>query len=474
MSRPTIIRPQPGPQEMFARCPADVVFYGGAAGGGKTFSMLLECARHVDKPGWMPLMFRRVSPQITNPGGLWDDSHKVLAHLAGGQPVRGMLEWRFPSGAKVAFRHLQYESNVNDYQGAQSPLIIFDELTHFTRRQFLYMLSRARSSYGFHCRVLAGMNPCDPENPDEAWILDFVRWYVDMEGDGRPIPGRAGVIRHFVVVDGEVRWVEEGDTSHTGERPLSFAFIPAELADNLELTKVDPSYGARLASLTLDDQERLRKGRWNVATKGELFKNARWSFIDEAPSDLEWVRYWDQAATEATKKNPKPDYTAGALIATDEHGVYIRDCAYGQWGPAEKERRIRETAEMDGPDVEIVIEEEPGASGKTVVSDFQTRVLAGFTVWGDRPTGDKQTRTRPLVAMAERGNVHLVRGPWNAFFVRCASRYPKKPIDPIDAAAGGYGWLVSRDVPVQQDVHADSVDGERWNDSGWSDFGDMM
>ena len=135
------IRPQPGAQERFLSSVADIAIYGGAAGGGKSFALLMEPLRHIGNKHFGGVIFRRTSPQITNEVALWDEAGKLYP-LVYGEPRIGSLEYRFPIGASVSFRHLQHEDTIYDWQGAQVPFIGFDELTHFTKRQFFYMLSR--------------------------------------------------------------------------------------------------------------------------------------------------------------------------------------------------------------------------------------------------------------------------------------------------------------------------------------------
>jgi hypothetical protein len=86
-------------------------------------------------------------PQITNPGALWDESLNFYPRL-GGTPHLRLRKWRWPRGGKIKFSHLQFETTVYDWQGAQITLICFDELTHFSAHQFFYMMSRNRSTCG--------------------------------------------------------------------------------------------------------------------------------------------------------------------------------------------------------------------------------------------------------------------------------------------------------------------------------------
>ena len=150
MSSPFIatMSAQQGPQTDFLRSPADICIYGGAAGGGKTVGLILEPLRYVRRvANFTAVFFRRTTPQITNPGGLWDESQNFYPRL-GGTPHLGSREWRWRRGGKIKFAHLQFDNTVYDWQGAQITLIGFDELTHFTAHQFFYMVSRNRSTCG--------------------------------------------------------------------------------------------------------------------------------------------------------------------------------------------------------------------------------------------------------------------------------------------------------------------------------------
>lgn len=138
MSREKIIlAPQKGPQEKFLATSADVCIYGGAAGGGKTFGLLLEPLRHMKNRDFNAVIFRRNYTQVTSPGGLWDSSRKIYSLVQGSYPLKTpKLHWTFAKGATVNFAHLGSDDDCLDWQGSQITMIGFDELTHFTEYQF--------------------------------------------------------------------------------------------------------------------------------------------------------------------------------------------------------------------------------------------------------------------------------------------------------------------------------------------------
>ena len=135
------------------------------------------------------VVFRRDRQQVTNADGLWDEARTVYAGFDADVNKSDLVYTFQPAGATVGFAGLQYEDDVNKWQGSQICLLSFDELTHFTEYQFFYMLSRNRSASVVRSYVRATTNP-----DADSWVAGFIAWWIDPE-TGFPIPERAGVLR---------------------------------------------------------------------------------------------------------------------------------------------------------------------------------------------------------------------------------------------------------------------------------------
>ncbi len=436
------IRPQPGPQEAFLASPADVVIYGGTAGGGKSFGLLMEPLRHVTtNHAFAAVFFRRNTTQIKNPGGLWDESRGIYP-LSGGRATAHTLEWRWPFGGKVKFAHLEHESTVYDWQGAQIPLICFDELTHFTKAQFFYMLSRNRSTCGVRPYIRATTNP-----DADSWVKDFIAWWID-PNTGLAIPERSGVLRYFIRVNDAIVWgdsAEELRARHGRDvEPKSCTFILARLADNQILLAKDPGYKANLMAQNAVERARLLDGNWKVRPRSGMYFRREWCrIIDAPPADLTIARGWDLAATEQTENND-PDATASIKLGRSRstgrfvllHRTNIKA------GPHAVERAIVNTAAADGRGVVVRLPQDPGQAGKAQAQTL-TAKLAGYSVITTRPTGDKIVRFSPFSAQCEAGNVDVLRGDWNDDLFDALEAFPEAAHDDdVDACSEAFGHFV--------------------------------
>lgn len=268
------IEPQKGYQLKALSSKADIVIGGGAAGTGKTYSLLLEFLRHINNPLWGGVIFRRTSPQIRNEGGLWDTSMNIFTHVEA-VPRETSLEWKFPKGSKLKFSHLEYEKNKFDWQGSQIPFLGFDELTHFSESMFFYLLSRNRSVCGVKPYVRATCNP-DPD----SWVARLIEWWIDQDS-GYPISERDGVVRYFVREGSNYIWGDsyseviekawyflEEMVNKSGIDPSAFVksitFISGSIYDNKKLLEVNPEYLGNLASQDEQQKKILLDGNWKV------------------------------------------------------------------------------------------------------------------------------------------------------------------------------------------------------------------
>ncbi len=182
-------------------------------------------------------------------------------------------------------------------------------------------------------------------------------------------------------------------------------------------------------------------GGSNVANEGWF------PIIDILPhrSRLRKVRFWDLGATADAG-----DYTSGTLMSEDyETGiVYIEDIRRFQKSPKNTENVVKATADFDNSivsDVKVIIEQEPGSAGKTVVDHYVQDVLGKYIARGERVTGDKFVRAQPFFAAAEAGKVRLLRGAWNQDFIDEILQFPDGDHDDqVDSTSGAYNELITK------------------------------
>ena len=201
---------------------------------------------------------------------------------------------------------------------------------------------------------------------------------------------------------------------------------------------------------TLDELEAIRRtktGRvWAAQYQGEpepeggrTFEPAWVTLVSELPAEG-WVsiRAWDCAASQG-----RGDYSVGAKLGYHlSTGLFvIQDVVRGQWSAAQLLDKMRQTAQRDGYEVGIRVEQEPGSSGKLAV-DSVRRYLGDYLVKGVRATGSKESRWLPMAAAMEHGKLYVADGPWNGAFLDELTRVPgAKHDDQADAAALAYNEL---------------------------------
>ena len=257
--------------------------------------------------------------------------------------------------------------------------------------------------------------------PGGAVILIMTRWHED-DLAGRILASEDAASWEVVNLPAEA----EADDA-LGREPGA-ALWPARF-DVDDLARIRRVLGS--ASYTALYQQR------PMPAEGGMFRREWFDVVQEVPATARKVRYWDKAGTENDG-----DFTAGVLLAVDGDGVYyVCDVARGQWSALQRERVIRQTAEMDGTAVPVWVEQEPGSGGKESAA-ATIRALAGWTVRAERVTGDKMTRAMPLAAQCEARNVKLVRGAWNAALLDELTVFPQgKHDDQVDALSGAFAKL---------------------------------
>lgn len=433
---------------------ADVAIFGGAAGGGKSFVLEVIPLEHVDIPGFNCVIFRRESPEITNPGGLWDLAYELYYPL-GAKPKETDLSWDFWDLSKIKFSHMQRARDRFKHKGAQYVIVGFDEVDSFEEVQFWYILSRMRSMTGVKPILRATCNP-----DADSWVAKLIEWYIDQDS-GYAIPERSGVIRWFVQRGEGVKGLEwfaskrEALERYPHASPKSFTFIPSKLEDNQALLDKDPDYQSNLEALGKVERERLLHGNWKIRpAAGLYFQRSNIGIIKEkdVPQGLTWMRYWDLASSkekQKTAESGQPCYTAGALLAIDWEdqannkirAVYLKHMERFREAPGALEKRIKNIATQDKQSTYVGIERDPGAAGDITAHHFE-QMLLDFAVLTPRKTDNKIAAASPLSAQAENGKFFLVEGQWNDDFLTEAENFPdSKYKDQIDAAAGAFNEI---------------------------------
>jgi hypothetical protein len=226
--------PQPGPQSLAYESQADIVGYGGAAGGGKTDLLLgLALTRHTRS-----VIFRREATTLR------DMVFRSQAVIGEQGSFNGSINvWRdLPGGRILEFGGVKEESDVNNWRGRAHDGKFFDEATEFSEAQFRALIAWNRTTIpGQRCRVVACFNP--PTTALGRWVLSYWAPWLD---ETHPHPAKIGELRWFARLDDK-----------------------AKVSDNLFLRGT--TYEARLQSLP----EPLRSQLWLGDFRAGLRDDAR-------------------------------------------------------------------------------------------------------------------------------------------------------------------------------------------------------
>lgn len=254
--RNVVWSPQPK-QIQFMQRPEYEVLYGGAAGGGKSDSLLAEALRQVHIPHYRAIIFRKTYPQLSE---LIDRSQAIYSLAFPKARYNDSKHcWTFPSGAKIYFGSMQYSKDRTNYQGKRYDLIAFDELTHFTWEEYSYMFSRNRPSKSPKSKEKTRVYIRATTNPGgigHGWVKErFIS----------PVPPLTPIIDEVEVTTPEgVKQKIKRDR----------VFVPATVFDNKILLDEDPNYLGSLALLPEKERNALLYGDWDTFS-GQYFTEWR-------------------------------------------------------------------------------------------------------------------------------------------------------------------------------------------------------
>ena len=234
--------PQAGPQSEAFYSKADLLLYGGAAGGGKTsLSVGLSTTAHRST-----LFIRREAKQL---GGVLDEVAEIIDQRREGYSGQ-TNEWKIPPwdgiNRKIVFGSIPNAGDETRYQGRPRDLLVVDEAANCIESQVFFLMGWVRTTIkGQRCRTILCSNP--PTSAEGEWLI---RWFRPWLDPSHPNPAEPGDLRWFAVLDQEHTEVESGEPfMHNGEKiiPQSRTFIPARVQDNKYL--MDTGYVATLQAL---------------------------------------------------------------------------------------------------------------------------------------------------------------------------------------------------------------------------------
>jgi len=226
-----IFKANEGPQEDFLAAGETDVLYGGAAGGGKSYAMLVDPLRYAHRSAHRGLIIRRSMPELRE---LIDKSRELYPKAFPGCKYKEVEKlWNFPSGAKIEFGFLERDADVYRYQGQAYSWIGFDEITHLpTEFSWNYLASRLRTTDSeITCYMRCTANP---GGAGATWVK---KRYIDPSPPHESFEGADGLTRKF---------------------------IPARLQDNPYLA-TDGRYEKMLQALPPTQRQQLLEGNWDVA-----------------------------------------------------------------------------------------------------------------------------------------------------------------------------------------------------------------
>ena len=313
--------PLPGAQQRAFDSKADIVLFGGTAGPGKT-DVLLGIAHQQHRRA---IIFRREYGQLT---AIEDRSREILGRYGryvGGDKKRWTIEYDDVKRV-VEFGAMEREQSKTKWQGRPHDFIGFDEGTHFTLSQFLYVTTWLRPPGAYphqRCRIVIASNP--PERAEGRWVVEFFAPWLDPK---HPKPAKDGELRWFVTdKDGKSIEVDGPEPVYVGlkrVKPLSRTFIRGKLSEN-------PYYAGTQYEAVLDAlPEPLR----SIMRDGDFFAGQTddaWQILPTA-----WVRAAQDRWRKLAPEQRGPLSAIGIDVARGGLDKSVLTPRYGNWFDEQK------------------------------------------------------------------------------------------------------------------------------------------
>lgn len=375
--------------------------------------------KYIKDPNFKAVFIRQTSTQLSQAGGLYQEAVSMWAAYGAKFKTHPQMTATFPSGASVQFKVCQADRDINNFDGLQASMVIFDEAQWHSEVQIKYLESRIRSKAKGPHQLVCTANPSIT-----SYLYQFVKPYLDMN-TGIPKPELSGIERHYAVYNGLTVIANTREELvaiyGSGIRPQTYTYISATVADNPIMRQLNPSYVMRLENLKRTERERLYLGSWHAKQDTAGYFKREWvEEINEAPSDIILrARGMDLAASLASESYPDPDWTASVLMSKTKSGYYIVEHVerYRKLSNGVQEH-IVETDKKDrgmGIECSVYTPTDPGAAGR-FASMYLIKYLIenGVNARSELYTtsGGKLTKMQPFLALAEAGLVKVVKGPW--------------------------------------------------------------
>ena len=338
--RDALWKPLPGPQTMAFESTADILGYGGAAGGGKTD---LACGKAIRRHK-NTMILRREATQLT---GVIDRLTQILGSREG---YNGQDKiWRIKP-KQIEFGSVPHMGDETKYQGRPHDFLVFDEATNFLERQVRFLLGWLRTTdKNQRCQALFTFNP--PTSAEGQWVISFFAPWLDKN---HPKPAKPGELRYFATIEGKDIEVESGEPfTHGSEtiKPQSRTFIPSRVTDNPYL--MGTGYMNTLQALPEPLRSQMLNGDFHAGLEDDPFQVIPSKWIEDAMA--RWVKpvklepmdslgvdvarggkdntviarrhgmWFDEPLTYLGKETPDGPSTAGLVIASmrDKAPIHI-------------------------------------------------------------------------------------------------------------------------------------------------------